>query len=276
MRLHEDDLDDCQPNDLPDFGDEKFEYTLQAGGLLPGGFHGMANGYIQGRVVVVIHIRIRRIDLEECNFCATFYRAVNKVGAGTASEWKTSETELSVDYVREGYIEKPVLIQVVQVSDEGKEGRKFSVESIVRLQSLNSCLRRSAQRSETAISFAWPIASPSDNRELNTPFIGGRVVPALADREAICGMIESRPQVVNAVPGDQRPSFEIGRNVDIQDDAVAARVSVTLLGESVGVSAKPGQSFGIEGIQVFFGMANLESTRGELRSDHAVHCTVAR
>jgi hypothetical protein len=98
----------------------------------------MASRYIEGRVVVIVHLRIRGIGLEEHNgFCATVYSGSKYIGHRGRKD---------ID----GYSEQLMLVRIVQMAKETGRRQEVMVPSIVRLQSLDSCLGHANSKSEAS------------------------------------------------------------------------------------------------------------------------------
>lgn len=76
--------------------------------------------------------------------------------------------------IGDNYIEQPVLIKIVEVADEVKQGRQFGVQSVVRLRSLDSCLGLGGKRGDL-IAFPLKGVRIVGDWELNVPRLGRRV-----------------------------------------------------------------------------------------------------
>jgi len=184
--------------------------------------------------------------------------------AGPASEMDQCPRGLGLDYV-----EHPMLIDVVEVADKTEERRKIRVRSIVRLQPLDFFLGCSAEAPEATFNGIGPVLRISNGRELDVIAFGRGILPAIPDSQGVDGMVESRSQIVNAVPGNHAPSVERRWFDDIKNNVVTPRFSVELSGENVRVSVDPGLPFdGIE-FGMFFCAAEFDEATGELRSGHA-------
>src|ERR1700676_1844692 len=162
-------LENEKIDNILDFRNEDFEDVLQDADMPPRRPLGMGHRYLERRLVIIVHIWIRRVNVEvHYNFCATVYAGPQKIrgGKGTKNR-ETFQAELPADQMLGGYIEQPMLVSVVEVADESEQRRKFSVPSIIRLQSLDFCPRGGVQRSEPSISFLRPFLGVTDYRKLN-------------------------------------------------------------------------------------------------------------
>jgi hypothetical protein len=263
---------DCNPDNLLDLSNDSFEEVLQDADVHSMGTWGMGHSYIKGRLVIIVHIWIRGVGLEvENGICATVYSALEEMRL--RKEHGSLEAKLPCRQMLGRYIEQPMLVSVVEVTDQSEERRYVSVPSIVRLQSLDSCLGRCAEAADLSIPVLGPIVGLRDDWKLNTAVIRGRSLTAISNGEAVSRVIKRGPQIMNAITGDQRPSIKGRGFTNIENDAVVATLSVELLDGDIGVCVKPRLPFSGVDFQVFLGTANLEDAGGELRSDHAVYRT---
>jgi len=262
-------------NDCFDFRYEDIQDVGEFPEFALGWPDGMADGYDKGQLVFVIHIGLWSPEGEVRALCATFYRADMETDAGWNDRGRNDnsggsfKTELPLSHIGDDYIEQPVLVNIVEFAEEPKKGRKFSVPSIVRLRSLNACLRLCAEESEPPLylpsKFFWGVC----DRELQSIKVGRWIRSAFFDSERIDSAIESGTEVVDAIAGEERPVVERGRLRNVDDQTVACAVSVTLAGDDVRIGIFPRSKFGLDSIEVFFGTANFQEAAGELRSDHA-------
>ena len=133
-------------------------------------------------------------------FCATFYRSPIvpdlRVDEEAAILHWEREAKLPASNIGDNYIEQPVLVNIVELTEHGKEGRQFGVRSIVRLRSLDSCLRVSAKCGKPPLLSAVEISSVG-NRELQSVEARWRISAALLDGNGINKIIESGAKIMN-------------------------------------------------------------------------------
>jgi len=263
---------DLQVNDLPDFLDEDVEEVPNLTSVSAGWPLGVAHGYCKGRLAVILHISLRGGESEVEKFCATYYRSLEVVKGGVAG-YGSDEAELPASNVLHGQREQPVLVRIVEFPDERKESRQFMVSSVVRLRSLNSCLRGTAQLREPPISFGDKSGLRIRDRELQSPAVWRGIGATVSDSNAIHNVIESGSEVMNTIPCDQAPAFKRRRFSDFNANAVAATIQIAFSGENVRVSVNPRLKFGLESIEMFLGTTYLEEAASEFRTDHAVYAT---
>jgi hypothetical protein len=261
-----------------DLFDESIEDISELGYVPSSGSLWMADGYEEGKLVVVLHIRIWRIDGKEQNFCATFYRSTQDMdlrrradSTGDQTKW-SEELKFTCCEMLHGYVEQPVLVRIVKVSNQAKEWRQALVRSIVRLQSLDYCLSRTVNggRHPSSRPLVVKSFSGASDRKLEGIGIGRRASPAVSNRESINKVVECRSEVVDAIAADQRPTVDRRGLSDLNDHTVSAAVQIALLNDDIRVTLSPCDEFGIKSIEVFFGAAKLEIAGGELRSDHVI------
>lgn len=249
-----------------DLSNEDFDDVLQDTDMFPVRSLRMADRYVEGRVVIIAHVRIIAVEFED-RFCLTVYRRLENSDCrgGTIG----LNTNVSTPGVPGGYCEKPMLVRVIEVGEQGQKGRETLVDSVVRLQSLDLCLARSAERPEPPIPSGAPLLLFGDEGELKvSPFRRG-ISSAVPDSNCVDRMIESGTKIVKAVPGDQRPMIQRRGISDADCDAVA--LTIDLFGDDIGIAVLPRVHPVEINFQVFFGTADFEDGISELRTDHAIN-----
>ena len=260
-------------NDTPNLSDDDFEQIGEFAECASRRPSGMCYGYNEGCLVLVVHISLRRGENEIREFRSTFYRA-----AIVSDIWRDEDTHLSCERnakfpardIVDNYIEQPVLVNVVELAEQGKERRQFGVRSIVRLRSLDSCLRISTKRGNPPL-LSSVLLGGACNRELQDIKVRGKVSPTFFDRNSVDKIVQGGAEIMDAIASDERPMLQGRRICDLNDEAVAAALGVTLFGDNIRISFLPFNEFSLDSIEVFFGAAKLEKTTSELRTDHAIY-----
>jgi hypothetical protein len=261
-----------QVGDLLHFVDENVKEIPDLTGVGPGWPLGVAHGYCEGRLAIILHISLRRGESEIQKLCATYYRSAEIVKSRLADGW-SDEAKLPTDNMLHRHGEQSVLVRIVEFPDERKEGRQLMVPSLVRLRSLDSCLRVSAQIREPTFPLADETGLCVADRELQITKVRGRIRSAIPDSNAIDEVIEGGSKIMNTVPRNQTPTFKRGRFIDINANGVAATVQVAFLGENIRLSINPRLQFGLESVEMFLGSTYFEEAASEFRTDHAVYGT---
>src|SRR5579883_303673 len=255
---------------LSDFFDENVEEIQNLTGVSARWPLGVANGYCEGRLAVILHIWLRRGESEIEEFYAIYYRSLKVVEGGFANHG-CDESEVPSHDVLHGQREQPVFIKVIEFPDERQEGRQLVVPSVVRLRSLNSCLRVTAQLREPSIPLRGKSLRLIRDWELQQTGVGRRIGTTVPDSNAVDNVIESASKVMNTITCDQSPTLKRGRFNDVNANAVAATIGVTFFGKDIRVSINPRVKFGLESIEMFLGTTYLEEAASEFRTDHAVY-----
>lgn len=68
--------------------------------------------------------------------------------------------------------------------------------------------------------------------------------------DGIDQVVQSGPQIVQAISDHQRPTLKRRRLIDTDNDGVPGTVRICLLEEAVRVSLKPGMNFAVDGLSV--------------------------
>lgn len=134
-------------NNSADFRDQEFQDGLNSGQFHTGRPRGVAYGYYQGEICIVLHIGLWRIKEEFSNFCVIFYSAGMEKKMGWHKRVRAGKAQRPLRQLGHDYIEEPVLVSIVQVPHEGEERRegRWSCRSVVRLYALDFCPHSRAQ-----------------------------------------------------------------------------------------------------------------------------------
>jgi len=220
----------------------------------------MAESYGKGRLVFVFHVKIRRIDGERHDFSAIYNVSLVSRNVADAMDEGKIDFTLSDLLFRNSHIQKLVFVPVIEVLNEAEERRKESVWSVVRLYPLNACPHCLAQGLNSSTLVSESSRTIGDGK-LKQSLVQGRVDSTFSDGNCINKLIESTPEIVNAIPNDQRPPIPIGK-IEANLDAIAITLGVNVIGEDVGLSLFPIQDFVIDGFGVYLCTSDLKHTVG--------------
>lgn len=232
--------------DLLQHGDD--EITLDFG------WASFAELYAEGGGTLHIHFRVASAEGRVTrNHCATFNRIpedLNVLAAGVSREIGAKEGDLFEN--AQSYMRKPVLVSVVEGAEYPQE---LAVPSIVRLQSLDSCLYSWVDAPGYVLDFVQDlIAFFGKDGERGVPrnATGQPFTPpgdGVVEGEFVGKVVESRPKVMEEVT-DNEPPF-VGRVPEIfgPDDVLAA-LEVRLGPNSVRAFFDPETDFGFQALQV--------------------------
>src|ERR1035441_10666795 len=141
-------------NDSPLFCNKDFQDIPEFTEGAPAWPSGMCYGYNERCLVVVVHVSLGRINGEPCEFCATFYRTPKEFDCGRDKDSSIilrPEAKLLSRNIGDNHIEQPVLVSIIEIGEKPEQRRELTVRSIVRLRSLDSCLRSTAQGCNTPL-----------------------------------------------------------------------------------------------------------------------------
>ncbi len=241
----------CSIEDSPYLANERHENSPEWGNVFTEWSLSVADGYAKGNIIPVVHIRLRCGEIEECNFCASFYRVSQPVNINRSAP-RGYELYLPARGVTEDYIEQSVLVKVIEVSQDGQDRREVGVRSVVRLRSLNKCLSLPANaiHSPTPLLDTEGIGGITD-RELKFPGIRRGIGTAILDSQCVNKMVQRGAQIPDAISGNKGPSIYRRILQDIDEKGVAATLSLTLSPDGMRTILLPRLQFGVESVEVF-------------------------
>jgi hypothetical protein len=230
----------------------------------------MTNSYHNGSLVIVLQIGLRRTDGKPHHFCATFQSLFPKVYNGLPAAGRQTEAKLSLANLKDDDVEQSVFVKIIEIAEEGQQGREGWVPSVVRLHSLDSGLHVGAQGLESPQLFR-EVFGLVGNGELQNLFIGGRVLPGFVNSKSVNEVVQSRSQIVDTIAENQAPSVKGGFGFNIlNNQAVAGAVSIELSADDVRVAVNPSFQFSVERVRMFFSTPDFEPAISELRSKHTL------
>ena len=179
-------------------------------------------------------------------------------GSKLARRWDT-EVEVPALLPMNGYIQKPVLVSIVKVADDSEQWRKDTVRSVVRLYRLDNCPHCETQRLNA------PELLRESNRtirdgELKYPVIGRGISARLMDRDGVDKIVESRPEVMDTISADQRPTVPLESTIEVDDNTVMAKIGFSVRGDRVRLSFFPSKDFFADRLSMCLCTPDLQPT----------------
>lgn len=247
-------------DDRSDFLTEQGQETPDAGYLDTSRPARMAEAYCKGCLILVFHVKQRRVNGERHDFSA-IYNVVG-IGSGRLNDMPEGifDVSLSALLPRDNYVQQSVLVTIIEVSDKREQRGKQFVHSMVRLYPLNVCPHCAAQRPDSPFLLMEAIRAVGDG-ELEFPFVAGKDGRGLMDGNGIDKMIERTSKIVDTISSDQRPPVPI-RDCEINGNIIAAPLRVTIFGEAVRLRIFPNQNLINDGFGVFLCTTDLQPTIG--------------
>jgi len=258
-------------NDSLHFGRQFFYDDWRFRPPIAGRTGDMTYGYHNGSLMVIVHLELRGIDGEPRKFCAEF-KSLSPIihNRPPSAGGQIGEAKLPLAHLTCNHIEQSVFVKVIEIAEQSEQGREGWVSSVVRLQSLDSCPHAKTQGFDVP-ELPSIFLGTVGNRKLQSAFAGGRVLARFADGDSIDEMIQSGPEVVNAISNDACPPIERRVDLDVLDEvAMAGTVSIDLLADDVRVAVNPSLEFSVEGVGVLLRSAEFEPAASKLRSEHTL------
>jgi hypothetical protein len=264
-------------DNAPDFGCQSIHDDWKFRAPIAGRSGDMTYGYYNKSLVPIFHVRLRGADGKPYNFRASFQAVSSVIYNGLSAAGGQLEVELPLPDLGHDYIEQSVFVKIIEIAEQGQQGRKGWVPSIVRLQSLDFCPHRNTQTLDAPFAFDEGRRGVS-NGKLERPFVGRRINSVLMDSCGIDKMVKGAPQIVNTISDDAGPTVQIGEGFNVFDNkAVAGTIGIDLSADDVRVAVNPSPYFSVEHICMFFGPSEFEPATSKLRSEHTlVLCTDSR
>lgn len=197
----------CSPqdfDDVPNLVCQRVDHVWRFRPAVAGRSGDMTYSYYNGSLVLELHVRLRRVDGEPCNFCAHVQPLAHEIYHGLPASGGQVEIKLPFTDLGQNHAEQSVLVKIIEVAEQAQQGREGWVPSVVRLQPLDFCLHSQVQRLDSPRLFDESIGAIS-NRELQAPFLRGRALSAFSDGSGVDEMVQSRSEVVNAISDNARP-----------------------------------------------------------------------
>jgi hypothetical protein len=257
-------------DNIPDFFRQGMYDNWRFRPAIAGRSGDVSYGYYKGCLMLELHVELRRTNGEPCNFCALVQPLSREIHNRLSATGGQFEIELPFANLGQNHAKQSVFIKIVEIAEQGQQGREGWVPSIVWLQSLDFCLHGKAQGLKAPDLLRESIVAVGDGK-LQTPVLRGRVLSGLSDSSGVDEMIQGGPKIVNAVADNARPLIQSGLDSDFfKDHAIAGTISIDLLADDVRVAINPSLQFSVESIGMFPRSPELDPATSKLRSEHTL------
>src|SRR6266508_6088905 len=221
----------------------------------------LAERYCRGDLSLHVHLRCRGRDNNLSEYCIRFQRNVRKRAdrelRNGSSARKDPYNVATLGYCGD-HSKEFVLIGHVECL-EGPRRRPRRVRSVIRLQLRNECLSFARETSNAFLEISPVAVSCEIDREHRLPVsgIGARQFPG--------DIVESGPQVMNAVADEQGPLDSWNRRRIDQAREIAMALTAGFDGNRILVSSKEVRDVAFERIEMTLRPVDLCSTTDEIR-----------
>ncbi|HXT74464.1 MAG TPA: hypothetical protein VN785_11485 [Candidatus Angelobacter sp.] len=221
----------------------------------------MADAYREGRLVIVVHIEGGWLNGKRENISAILNFSAEVTDRLDEVPARMMDIGLRVEFLTKGYLDNPVLVPIVEIPQQGKQGRVRWMSSVVRLYGFDSCPHCLAQGGDSVPLRIEGIPFVADG-ELKTPLLVNRQGGLLRDGYAVDQMVERRTQVVNEVTEKQTPAIPVRDRVEFDSEPVKTTFRVMVLGQGVRLFFLPSTNFVTDGFGVFLCTAEFQDVTG--------------
>jgi hypothetical protein len=224
----------------------------------PGGTRPLPEEYVEGQQGVHVHLRVealregRGTGLVGCDLCAVFKRTkIDVDGSGQVGSVREVSPSADSD-LRD--MRRSMFVHVVKLTKHPEGVRRVLIPSIVRLQSLDDCLRSWIDVPDFVTAFALRPFSVAKDRELGSSIEGVRqgATSLMPDSEFVGEIVEGRAEVVEAVPDDEAEACrDWFGEFDVSE--LLAALTVDMTDVSVSMSLSPLTNLRVKSVQVVGG-----------------------
>ncbi len=216
---------------------------------VPKAYTNFEDGFIE------LHIRRRGITNQSEDLCAIFDFSGTRDGIDLWRRGRkvTFQANLSLRHSTINNWGQPVLVGIIDFTQDGQQWGKFWVRAIVRLKPLDSCSNWLANFSELHVANDGivKIRPTVGNGESEFSFIAGRLRRRFMDRDTVNKMVKGGAHVADTIRSDDLPTLKRGSFIYPCDKTVSGAVRLDLSDDAVRVSVDPGTDFILKGLSVF-------------------------
>lgn len=223
----------------------------------PRGCRPLPEGYAEGQEGVHVHLRVEAFDNRHMggirrDLCAVFKRTEKDVhGAGQMGH--VGKVSVGGDgHLRN--VRHSMLVHVVKLLQLPEGVRRELVPSIVRLKTLDDCLRVWVDAPDFVAAFPFrhlPVAKDGE-LQFSRSVLGQGVDADVRQREFVDEVVESGTEVVQAIPDDEAELRWNGFR-EFEVDELLTALSVEMTDVSVRFSLSPLAHLRVEAVQVMGG-----------------------
>ena len=204
-----------------------------------------------------IGIRRRTWEMERADLIAGYhFGQVNLFSKSVPNSAVIPVFPSETAHLGHGDMEQPVFVKVVEFPEHPKNRRKSWVRALVRLEPFDYAEFARSQLAEFGNS---TLEDGRFVRDRERPFsrTWGRIRLCTEDGHGKDSVIQSAPEVVNGITGNQRPSLQGGRNNNLEGDPISGKIDVVFTNETVRLCVDPGRDFLLKGVDVVLGSTDF-------------------
>jgi len=237
-------------DDFTNLGDQILkDKSLDSAPFLTLGTGSVLDAYRQGRAAIELQVRDRTVNGDRAEFIAVYNASM--IGIETDILWSRNDVlKRNVDGSLESDFNQPVLVGIIEVTEDGKERRRSGVLSVVRLNALDRFSDRQAEILDVPI-LRLEVVRRVINDECGPSLVGRWVRLQFVNGNRVDEMIKSGTQVVDGIAENQSPQCERRRHHNRDDDAMTSEITIHLAGECVRTLVHPGNKLLIQQASVF-------------------------
>lgn len=203
----------------------------------------IAKNYDRGRTEIHFHARgTFGLDAPVAGeFCLLFTKAV-KIAPIEEIEIRSERLmNACTDRGHHRYEQSAVLVDIIQRFQEPKKMMRRLV-SMVRLQSLDDCLRSHAKMFDAALPARIEPCFRTKNGEGRIRRFRIRQRPLVGKRQGICQMIKTRPEILETI-SDKMNNERWSKSEQLTVDNIIAVVRIEFIGKSIRATFNPAINF---------------------------------
>ena len=172
--------------------DQEAENGGQVGTIRPDGHTGIFLSVPNGDDEVQfnpieLHVRIRAVEYQRCDFCAILDFPIigSELDRRNGRMLHASETEITLYYSIERQSKQFVFVRVIEISQNGQQGREEYLRSVVRLNRLDNCAHRRTQSPESVLGSHRKTVGNIADGESETILAGGWILAGFLNCDGI-------------------------------------------------------------------------------------------
>ena len=226
----------------------------------PRGYRPLPEEYVEGQQGVHVHLRVEPLSESGVtgrigrNLCAVFKRTQVDID-GPGQVGRVGNVSPCADS-HLGNVRRSMLVHVGKLVQHPEGVRRELIPSIVRLQSLDDCLRSWVDAPDFVATFPHQPVLVAKDGKLRPPIegVGQGAASVVRDREFVGEVVERGAEVVETVADDEAELWRdwIGES-DVHELLAALTVDMTVV--SVRVSVSPLTNLRLKTVQVAGGPA---------------------
>ncbi len=267
--------DRCGHNadDFADFGQEQVDHAGNIAALSKGRTGTVVHGHEDAPLKVQPYVYGRWANCDKSDFLAVCEFSHVRFSDGRLKAGGIMDLHVPLVELLNGDVQQSVLVPVVEIAQDGQEGRQFMVRTEVRLHTLDGVNNTSADVTLAALAVSEPemlrpeiVGAVLDNKhQVSSHMLGewSSRMP-LVSGNCIDEMVQSGAKVMDQVAEDKGPFLKGRLVLDDKDEAVSGEIRVRFLPDGVRVSVSPCHHFVFHRVGVKVGAAKLGMNTGQV------------